>query len=843
MKLFIILTVFTIFVSPVFSQTEVMLSKDGKSLFPVVVNEKSSEKIKKNAEQLCFYLNKITGANFSLVTGDGTNGIAVGAFTDFPSLPYSNLFDVNDVFKRDEYIITSHKNGIHIIGATELATQHAIWDFLYQLGYRQFFPGPHWEIIPEIKNLTVKFDIYGKQSFYGRNIGKEHGFWSYNKQTWDDWMNKNRMKSNFFVPSGHSYQAIIATNKDIFQQHPEYLGLVNGERKSSKFCISNPGLQKIVVDYAIKYFEKNPDAYGLSMEPSDGGGWCECENCKKLGSISDRAVMLANIVAKAIREKYGNKFVGMLAYHYHAPYPSINVEPNVIVNITTHQRKGGYTLDELIENWQKKGAIVGISDAFATYLWDYGIPGSPRVSDITYLTENLPSFYQKGIRLISGWTEDGWGPAGLGNYLLSRFIWDINETKKVNELFSDFIEKSFGSAKQPMEKFYRLIYRIDKKDIKPLFSEDLVGRMYRHLDEALKKTGDSAVRARIHDLVVYTGYAENYLKFIRADKGKKQECFEQLMKYIYRMRYTQMIDLVSAYITLQEMTKDVVMPDEIKWNIPEGKNPWKIKEPFSEEEIKQILKTGIDSNPVFSFEQVTFSENLIPVKNLKNIVVKDKEIVGDEGIQMGGTPQKIYTWIENAPVKIKLKVTGGLIAHYRDYGNVYIQLFSAKFPDKPVAEDRSVPPDGNPHEIVMKTSYNGLHWFKISSGGDRTRVDIIEPDIAWTFESKVKELLSYRPGTMWSLYFYIPKGTKTIVGYSFSGAGKILDCNGKEVFSFEKLPDYSYFKVDVPEGKDGKLWMFFKCRYQKLLLSVPPYLAPDAKKLLLPEEIVKKDFK
>ena len=846
MKLFCILVFLTILSSPVFSQTEVMLSKDGKALFPVVISEKSSEKTKKNAEQLCFYLNKITGANFNLITGDGTNGIAVGVFTDFPSLSYSNLFDVNDPFRRDEYVIKSHKNGIHIIGVTELATQDAIWDFLYQLGYRQFFPGPHWEIIPEIKNLTVKLDVYGKPSFYGRYIGKDHGFWQYNKQTWDDWMNKNRMQSNFFVPSGHSYEGILAANKDIFQQHPEYLGLVNEERKSSKFCISNPELQKIVVDYAIKYFEKNPDAYGLSMEPSDGGNWCECENCKKIGSISDRAVMLANIVAKAIKEKFGNKFVGMLAYNYHAPYPSIKVEPNVIVNITTHQRKGGYTLDELIEGWREKGAIVGVSDAFATSLWDYSLPGRPRVSDITYLTENLPSFYQKGVRLISGWTEDAWGPIGLGNYLLSRLLWDINETKKVDKLFSDFLEKSFGSAKQPMEKFYRLIYRIDTKEKEPLLSQDLIGRMYRLLDEALKKTQDPAVRARIYDLIMYTGYAENYLKFVQADKDKQQACFEQLMKYIYRMRYTQMIDTVSIYITLQDMakyiTENVVVPDEAKWNVPEGKNPWKIKEPFTEEEIKEILKTGIDSNPVFPFEQVTFSKNLIPVKDIKNIVVKDKEIKGDEGVQMGGTQQKIYTWIENAPMKIKLKVTGGLIAHYRDYGNVYIQLFSAKFPDKPVAEDKSVPPDGMPHEIVMETSYNGLHWFKISSGGDRTKVEIIEPDIAWTFESGIKER-TYRPGTMWSLYFYVPKGTKTIAGYSFSGTGKILDCYGKEVFSFKELPPYSYFTVDVGEGKDGKLWMFSNCNGQKLLLNVPPYMAPDAKKLLLPEEIVKKDFK
>ncbi|HXK44494.1 MAG TPA: DUF4838 domain-containing protein, partial [bacterium] len=814
--------------------------KNGKALFPVVVSEKASENVKKSAEELCQYLNNITAAEFQLISGDSSSGIIVGTVSDFPSFPYSKLFDDKDPFRKDEYVIKSHSKGLHIIGVTDLAVQHGIWDFLHRIGYRQFFPGKNWEIIPATKDLKVDIDVYVKPSFYGRNIGKGHLFWGPNKITWNDWMKKNRMQCEFFVPCGHAYQAILREFKSVFDQHPEYLGLVGGERKSSKFCISNPGLQKLIVEYALKYFEKKPDAQGLSMEPSDGGGWCECEDCKKLGSISNRAVTLSNIVARAIREKYPDKFVGMLAYHYHAPYPSIKVEPNVIVNITTHQRKGGHSLDELIDGWKKQGAIVGISDAFCTFIWDKNLPGRPRAADITYLTKNLPSFYNKGIRLISGWTEDSWGPAGLGNYILARLLWEVNEAKNVNEIFNDFLEKSFGPAKQPMEKFYRLIYKIDEKDNRPLFSDDLIGKMYRYLDEALSRTNDPSIKSRIYDLVLYTGYVEKYLRYVHSLPQEKQACFEEMVKHIYRMRNTQMIDLVAAYVTLQDMTKDVTVPESARWNVPEGKNPWKIKEPFTEEEIKTMLKNGIASHSVFPVEPVFYSTNLVPVKNLKNIVIKDKELIGDEGVQAGAS-QTIYTWVEKAPAKIKLQVKGGLISFYRDYGNVYIKLFSSKFPDRPVAEDRSVPPDGNPHEIVMETSYTGLHWFYITTGGDRAKVKILEPDMAWTFESGITNR-SFQPGTMWSLYFYVPKGTKIVAGYSDGGGGKILDGNGKEVFSFEQLPRYSYFKVNVPEGQDGTLWMFSKCNGNKILLTVPPYLSVSKEKLLLPQEVVERDL-
>src|SRR5690606_35169632 len=106
--------------------------------------------------------------------------------------------------------------------------------------------------------------------------------------------------------TGHAYGGIMSARKAEFAAHPEYKGLINGERKSSKFCISNPGLRQIVADYALEYFEKRPEATMISMDPTDGGGWCECEQCAKIGngSPSDRAVFLANTVAEAINQKF-----------------------------------------------------------------------------------------------------------------------------------------------------------------------------------------------------------------------------------------------------------------------------------------------------------------------------------------------------------------------------------------------------------------------------------------------------------------------------------------------------------------------------------------------------------
>ncbi len=99
----------------------------------------------------------------------------------------------------------------------------------------------------------------------------------------------------------------------------------------------------------------------------------------------------------------------------------------------------------------------------------------------------------------------------------------------------------------------------------------------------------------------------------------------------------------------------------------------------------------------------------------------------------------------------------------------------------------------------------------------------------------------------WSLYFYVPKGTHVVGGWASRIAnwaprisGKLLDSSGREAFDFGKA-DEGWFRVPVPEGEDGKLWKFENSQGQRLLMTVPPYLARTSEELLLPSEVVEKD--
>jgi hypothetical protein len=99
----------------------------------------------------------------------------------------------------------------------------------------------------------------------------------------------------------------------------------------------------------------------------------------------------------------------------------------------------------------------------------------------------------------------------------------------------------------------------------------------------------------------------------------------------------------------------------------------------------------------------------------------------------------------------------------------------------------------------------------------------------------------------WTMYFYVPKGTKVIGGWASRIAnwaprvsGQLVDPEGKVAFDFGKNEE-GWFKAPVPEGQDGKLWKFADSQGQRLLMTVPPYLARSAEELLLPAEVVEAD--
>jgi len=294
--------------------SEISLASDGQARMPVIVSPDASPDVRASAAELADYLGRISGATFRVEEGDAAAGIVVGLVSNFTNLPFAVDFE-SDVVSRDQYLLRTTDNGLYLLGTTSAAVQCAVWDFLHRQGYRLFFLTDTWEVVPNRPNLTAAINVIEQPDYVTRQAPRGAP-WS-DRDLWARWQTRNRMSSSFSLSTGHAYGGIVRRNQKTFDEHPEYFALVGGERPSggnAKFCVSNAALRQVVVEDAVREMKAHPEQDSISIDPSDGGGWCECEACRDMGSVSDRALTLANDIAAAINDLgLGEKYVGMYA--------------------------------------------------------------------------------------------------------------------------------------------------------------------------------------------------------------------------------------------------------------------------------------------------------------------------------------------------------------------------------------------------------------------------------------------------------------------------------------------------------------------------------------------------
>lgn len=813
------------------SRGAVTLARDGTPLFSVTVGQEASEDVKVSAAALAAMLGRIAGTEWAVGTGSGQQGIAVGTPADFPELSISRDWGSVTPETRERYRIQSHPGGVYVIGATPTAVSHAVWALLYHLGYRQFFPGSVWECVPAAPTLAVDMNIDATPDYLGRRIWYGYGLWDYNEVPYRDWCRKNRLGASITLNTGHAYGRIVRALQAAFDAHPEYYALVDGVRNSvphAKLCISNRDLRARIVQYARDIFTAKPDLDSISMDPSDGGNWCECAPCLAMGSISDRALTLANAVAEGIQVPGKTRYVGMYAYNFHSPPPTIAVHPNVVVSVATAFLKGGYTLDEIIQGWAERGATLGIREYYSVFPWDHDLPGKARGANPTYLQESIARFHTEGARYLTSEASDNWACNGLGYYLASRYLWDLDEIQRSDALIDDFFQRAFGAAGPAMRAFYG---QLDGS--KPhLLRSDQLARMYRTLRTARQETEDAAVHRRLEHLTLYTRYVELFVDYQQAKGPERQAAFEHVIRHAYRMRESMMVHVKGLYRDQVGRDKDVTIPENAQWQVAEAGNPWKDSTPFSEAELATILSDGIDRFPVIEvpFEPRVFSDQLVPAG-----LVSAGAPQGNLG--QGRGTQTFYTWAEGEALELPLRVTGGLI--YGDRGNVRIGVWKIGGESDTgeretlIQEDRSVPPDKAKHPVTLQLPAPGLYKIVVNDGGDLTSITWPE-NRPMTAESSLATPLNAH--SRWTAWFYVPRDT-TLLGFFGGGGGAIVGPDGTVRMGLESVSP-GYYAVDVPPEDRGTIWKIQNASGAIRLMTVPPYVANHPGALLLPQEVI-----
>lgn len=834
---FRILFVATALLSSVISTSadEITIAVSGEAKLKIVVGAEADETVRLAARDLSQVLERISGAEFEVRSGTGVAGLVVGVPEDFTDLPFQTSFG-DGPFERDDYRIVSGKEGLYLLGATPNAVEFAVWDLLLEFGYRFYFPSKTWEVVPERSRLQIDIDRLEKPDFYNRSAprgGLRRTLRPWAIAEWEQWQVRNRTKSSFVLSTGHAYDGILSRHRAEFERNPEFLAVRDGKRGGNKFCISNPGLRDLVVRDAVAQIEADPSRDSVSLDPSDGGGWCECEACQKMGSVSDRVVILCNAAAEAInRLGHGTKYVGTYAYNYHSPPPSVEVHPNVVVSLATAFIKGDQTFDEILAGWSKQAELIGIREYYGLTVWHQSMPGSGKAGHPIPLAQSIRDQHRAGARFINAESDEAWGSNGLGYYLASRLLWDVNTS--VEAVIDDFLSNCFGPAEEPMREFYEFI------GSGPRRSDHMVGTMYRLLRKARSLTTDPQIVARIDSLVLYTRYVELHRK------AEGQAGFDRVVSFLWRSRKSIMCDSIGMFWYLnrdarKNASRTWIPGQPQSMTLPPERQRERGDEPFSESEILALIENGIRNHDVLEFTPLEFSDDLIPageVLNLPEVQLLGKTFYGGaDGATTTRGELHNYTWIDDPPREIRLQVSTGLIYDVR--GPATVTLFHRGTVDVEKVDfykvaTAEVPEDREWHDVRFTAMQRGLYritWDERMSG---TRVKWPN-DLRRTVLSS--EGADKQVSGRHSWYFYVPRGTKIIGAYSQASAGGLFNPKGEQVLDFSKTPT-DYVSIPVPEGTDGRLWSVRALGGRFRLMNVPPFVAGRAEDLLLPRELV-----
>lgn len=816
----------------------VMIAAPNKPGLDIVMPMAAEEHVIKSAEILAEYLGRMSGQKLTLRRGEAPKAdaaakvpaIYVGTAADKLPVQWQGAALAPTDLVPDAYRLLTNDRGLWLVGAEKLGLRFAVWDVLHRLGYRQFFPGEIWEIVPPPGPLSIDIDDVEVPDYRMRWIWYNFGR-PYNPESYADWNEKNRMPGGYRLRTGHIYGWHILRNQEAFDAHPEYFSLVNGERRvyrEGKFCVSNEGLQQLIVASALRQAADNPGWQSISMDPSDGGGWCQCEPCAEIGTPSDQALHLANLVAQAIEDAGYDMDVGMYAYNQHSPPPTrVRAHPRVVISVATAFLSGGLTVEQIHEGWKAMGVQrFGVRDYYSVFAWNRGMPGASRVADLNSLAQRIATYHRRGANYMSAEAGDAWGSSGLSFFIASRVLWDTDEADQVDAIREDFLKRAFPGVTATMRRFFELIYT----DRRPFISQDHIGRMYRLLDEATRTNTDPAVQARLDALVLYTRYVELYRRLNEAPPTQRLSLIEPVIRHAYRIRHTGMVHTMAVYRSLHHRVK-VRLPEEVQWIVPEDANPWKSSEPFTRQELNAILTNGIANHELYGFEPVAFSRDLIPAWPM----LTGKPPSGPDLSLKARGLRTYYTWVEQPPATIQLTVTGGLIENYRDRGDVTLELFHHDNPDFPVAT-AAVPPTGKPTRVDLRSDQPGLHRLIVDDGMDLT--EITWPGhlpVTWEASPEASPMKFGRH----DFVFYVQPDAKVVGGYNRRKAANAGLLYPDRSTAIDFTDHAGHFEIAIPPTMAGKVWSGRRVFDRVALMTTPPYVAPRMDLLLLPREVVK----
>ena len=377
-----------------------------------------------------------------------------------------DLTDIASPTEEGLRIVGDGKTKILIAGQNETSTMKAVCRFLEELGCRYFMDNDLGEVYPRSKTITVgKLNITEKPGLKLRKIwGSKWG----GQSLWKVWNGAGGVP----LSTGHAWGKYV--EESLFQTHPEYFALRDGQRrKGSWYCTSNPELRKRFAEGVISKGGYNP-----SVSPPDGTGYCQCENCRAQddpdsiepssgrASMTNRYVDFLDEVARQVAKVHPDWLLNFYCYADYTQPPTVTrrLSPNLVawiapIRYSRYHRIGSpnslsrIQLAQVIDGWAAAAKHI----AYRTYNYNLAECLVP-FSKLSVWRHDIPYLKEKGCIGINLETLANWEIYGPHIYQSIRLAYDPHTDS--DALMDDYFMKFYGPGAGRFMKQYWL--SIDK---------------------------------------------------------------------------------------------------------------------------------------------------------------------------------------------------------------------------------------------------------------------------------------------------------------------------------------------------------------------------------------------
>lgn len=769
---------------------------------------------KASVADLTNYLSKATGRPFvSLPYPGTTSSIGIYALLNRPGLLPLDLDQKLKAGSIEDFIMVGNGNILLLVGNHPAGVCNAIYTYLDRIGVKWYFPREDWTVVPSLANITITAREYQKPSFNNRRFFGTGGIFpikvldpnSQLQQDWNTWIRRNRFGGEYSL-GGHYWESFNIKYKTILQAHPEYLALVNGARvpwsESAKLCISNPDLRKLFIDdrtseaKRLVTLQKYPNLKTvLSVEPSDGGGDCQCQYCTSSGTVSDRYFQLGNDVASAFRQISPLAYDNMYAYNTHAAPPKSPIDPNLLVQIIPYAFQNVGTPEQMIQQWTAKSSNLSIYDYQGLPDWHYDTPLTGRWAPGSFASrlKYWNSVNLKGFNLESSYST---GCTGLTLYYASRLGWNIQEDlTKVQE---SFFQNLFGGAASEVKKYYAKI----NGDFTPADLPYVINT----LNNAYNTPGiNTQIKNRILLLQAYVHYLVLYYEYQTAPAALKNTAWENLTSYIWKIYPTGMVHTTRiAQLIFRAIPSDD--PLSASWNLYSPGDKLKAVTFATSQDFYTLLQQDRTKYPML--EGFPYVKQPTPYRFVTT-PPSQPDPVNPDGLMVLNFPTTYIQAAADGYFRFLLKVNPTSTAN----GPQTDQITCIDPSTGTTVYSQAVTIDTNWKEITIPLSKNKIHQLIVTNHG---WIRIFIPNTQWAYFGSIPTYSVL--GKMW---MYVPENTKYLY-YSNSAAAqpRFFDEYGNEVVP-EKANNQNLLRLPVRISQVGKWWTVIRTEYKTISLYSP----------------------